>query len=81
MRKQIKKKLSPYSLTLTIRRCKKISLIKLNKYSGNYANFQVRVDLLIQASIYTIKGSLSHSTVLTIQTIRYDYLIKFKYNN
>jgi len=81
MRKQIKKKLSLYSSTLTIRRCEKISLMKLNKYSGSYANFQVRVDLLIQASIYTIKGSLSHSTVLTIQTIRYDYLIKFKYNN
>ena len=41
----------------------------------------MRVDLLIQAFIYTIKGSLSHGTVLTIQTIKHDYPIESKYDN
>ena len=59
----------------------KISLIKLDKYSRSQTNIQVRADLLIQASIYTIEDSLSHSTILIIQTIRYNYPIRFKYDN
>ena len=53
----------------------------LSQISVLEADIQVRVDLLIQAPIYTIKDSLLHDTVLTIQTIRHDYSIRSKYNN
>ena len=41
----------------------------------------IRVYLLIQASIYTIEGNLSHSIVLIIQAIKYNYPIRSKYDH
>ena len=53
----------------------------LSQISVLEADIQVRVDLLIQAPIYTIEDSLMYGTVLTIQTIRHDYPIRSKHNN
>ena len=61
--------------------CEEILLIKLDKCSKSQANIQIRVDLFIQAPIYTIEDSLLHSTVLTIQTNKYNYPIRSKYDN
>ena len=41
----------------------------LSQISILEADIQIRVDLLIQAPIYTIEDSLLHGTVLTIQII------------
>ena len=61
--------------------CEEISLIKLDKYPRSQADIQVKVDLLIYAPTYTIESSLLYGIVLTIQTTRYNYLIKSKHDN